>query len=177
MTSFRSFWGSESKSPDEFRDTRSLASLAENQRMRVGIGFRRASSWRDCSRMIRNTFPRCAACILTMHVGWKSLRADARARLLALSPCTLTLVHFHVGIVHLSSTEPSCSGEIPIFYPRSGLRCQLEIRTSQGLVRIQTSNYFHTHCCTRETPSCHDATARGLHAQQHLTLCLADYSI
>ena len=76
--------------------------------------------------MIRNTFPRCAACILTMRAGWKSPRADARARLLALSPCTLTLVHFHVGIDHLSSTEPRRSGEIPIFYPRSGLRCQLD---------------------------------------------------
>ena len=150
---------------------------AKNQRMRVGIASRRAFLSRDCSRMIRNAFPRCAACILTTHAGWKTSQADARARFLVLSPSTLTLVRFHVGIDHLSSTEPRRSGEIPIFYPRSGLRCQLEIRTSQGLVRIQTSNYFHTHCCTRETPSCHDATARGLHAQQHLTLRLADYSI
>ena len=104
----------------------SLSSLAENQRCGPKLVSDAHPFWRVCSRMIRNTFPRYAACILTMHAGWKSLRADARARLLALSPCTLTLVHSHVGIVHLSSTEPSCSGEIPIFYPRSGLRCQLD---------------------------------------------------
>ena len=45
---------------------------------------------------------------------------------MVLSPSTLTLVRFHVGIDHLSSTEPRRSGEIPIFYPRSGLRCQLD---------------------------------------------------
>ena len=72
-TSFQSFWGSESKSPDEFRDTMSLSSLAGNQRMRVGIASRRAFFLRDCSRMIRNAFPKCAACILTMHAGWKTL--------------------------------------------------------------------------------------------------------
>jgi hypothetical protein len=94
--------------------------------MRVGIASRRAFLSRDCSGMIRNAFPRCAACILTTHAGWKTSQADARARFLVLSPSTLTLVRFHVGIDHLSSTEPRRSGEIPIFYPRSGLRCQLD---------------------------------------------------
>ena len=109
-----------------FSETESLTSPAESQRMRVGKDFRRAFFLRDRSRSTRTVFPKCATRVPTTRVSWKSLRADARARFLVLSPSTLTLVRFHVGIDHLSSTEPRRSGEIPIFYPRSGLRCQLD---------------------------------------------------
>ena len=147
--------------------------------MRVGIDFRRAPFWRDCSRLIRRAFPTYATCIPTMHVGWKPLRADARARFLALGPCQLPLFHPTSAwfIFHLLST--TCSGEIPIFLPRSGLRCQLDgfvqVFPVGGLVRIQKfPTFFHTHGCTRETPSHHDTTAR---AQRYLMICLAVYSI
>ena len=143
--------------------------------MRVGIDFRRAPFWRDCSRLIRRTFPRYATCIPTMHVGWKPLRADARARFLALGPCQLPLLHPTSAwfIFHLLST--TCSGEIPIFLPAFGPQMSVgRIRTSLGLVRIQTFQLFRTHGCTRETPSHHDTTAR---TQQYLMICLAVYSI
>ena len=128
---FLSTWGGEVVRTN-FRDTRSLASSDENQRMRVGIAFRRASFRRDRSRLIRIAFPRCATCIPTMHVGWKPLRADARARFLALGPCQLPLLHPTSAwfIFHLLSM--TCSGEIPIFL--SAFRPQMSV----GRIRTST---------------------------------------
>ena len=147
--------------------------------MRVGIDFRRAPFWRDCSRLIRRAFPRYATCIPTMHVGWKPLRADARARFLALSPCQSFLLRPTSAwfIFHLLST--TCSGEIPIFL--SAFRPQMSV----GRIRTSTPyrdlyefrnfpTFFHTPGCTRETPSHHNTTAR---TQQYLMICLAVYSI
>ena len=147
--------------------------------MRVGIDFRRAPFWRDCSRLIRRAFPRYATCIPTMHVGWKPLRADARARFLAPGPCQLSLLHPTSAwfIFHLLST--TCSGEIPIFLPAfwpqmSVGRIRTSIPCGGTCTNSEISNFFHTHGCTRETPSHHDTTAR---AQQYLMICLAVYSI
>jgi hypothetical protein len=114
--------------------------------MRVGIDFRRASCWRDCSRLIRRAFPRYATCIPTMHVGWKPLRADARARFLALSPCQSFLLRPTSAwfIFHLLSTVTQVKS--PSFYPRSGLRCQLvgfvQVPRSGTCTNSEISNFF-----------------------------------